>query len=416
MSRVYRMVQQLQTLPVEGGAVEIPVDHLHRVYLLMWLADDGADPAVALSPPPEGVDWERIEAEVEPEGDLLHVGFPETGARWEGLRNADDLAVLLGSLPDGTRLELLTGSSEAHGCGRFEGAVQAGRWRIASTYPAMPRSTLESALELSRQVYEEDHLVADSEPEAEEAVAAANQEWSGIFQFSRDGLRMMAQGGADRNQLALLAAAVLRRRYADIWKVPEEDEDDTDPFASMASAISQAAQRIARSQAPPMELGERVLEGKAATFSTARMLDLAHVIPEDLEILDQEMARLGLRPLGELTTNKTPGTVFRGYGGDGTPWYGAAQAQARGSFHVDFYTRFGKGASLTTSTAPGHADLEQQKVFRRNHPDLELEQVLEEHRREIERLRGAQANPVPAEPDLESLARAMDEFMARVGL
>jgi hypothetical protein len=152
---------------------------------------------------------------------------------WDGFREA---VACLGSIPDGTTLELATAprdSDEDDDCdpavGRtfFGGTVDAGVWRIAEVSPAVDAGTLGAALAFAREVFANERLTVRGPGERRALDAAAE-----LFVWPPDELvwdgDVVRQVEPDARTLLLLAHQVFRARFAGHWPCDPLDADEAD--------------------------------------------------------------------------------------------------------------------------------------------------------------------------------------------
>ena len=157
-----------------------------------------------------------------------HVGWP----LWDGVREA---VTCLGSLADGTTLELATAPRDldddddecdpAVGRTFFGGAVDAGVWRIAEVSPAVDAATLGAALAFAREVCADERVTVQG-PDERRALDAAAE----LYVWPPDELvwdgDAVRQAEPDARTLLLLAHQVFRARFAGHWPCDPLDADD----------------------------------------------------------------------------------------------------------------------------------------------------------------------------------------------
>lgn len=401
----WNQVKELPLTQLDGGVFELPIAQLKRLYQIPWTACRAeAHPSVRLSPAHE-FKWSSVEAIAEMVDEDLIVGHNESGARWQSLRDIDDLSTLLVDLKDGTELELFTSGEEQGSKQRYRGTVTGGIFTIDSTQPAMNLEVLTRAYEFVG--CKDERLSLPSAEVAAQAALWANEDLGGTY-MGADSEGCEFWGVSEGQFCADTHALVLPYAFAAMFKdgpwalnldFGEEDDDTT-----------QLLQRLSAAMTSPDPKGERlVLSGDYGRFFTGRLTSLDHVIDEDVLLLDEEMTSLGYQPLGDLTCNKIPGTVLRGYAGhDGYSIGMASQA----SFFVEFYTAFQDSSSITTTTNAMAGNIKKKKIFRKAYTHLEPEGLFEEHRRAVD---DHGQKVVAGPPTLEGLARAIDEYMVRQG-
>lgn len=405
----WESVKKLKPVKLSGGPLDFDPLKLKELYKLSWLVSDAANhPALRLAPDP-GLAWEEVEAEVHHTEFGLVVGHREEGGRWSALKDIGDLASLLGELPDGTEMELVAAGECEQGRMRFLGTVQDGSWKIESCCPKLDKTLLERALAFASS----ERLLMESEEQAERAVELASQLFDGTFMVAeRQGRELFAlmNGESDESVLDILRVyafgvafegTVLHCRKV-LERVTEEDE-------AMVKFANQLASMF---QTPDPEGESLVFSGEFGRYFTAQLAAQSHMVPEDSEILDEEMKELGFQPLGDLSCNKVGNAVMRGYRGPHET-FGIGLASNGGLFFVEFYTAFEDGWSLTTTNNPNAGDIVKKTIRRRSFPQLQPAELCKEHRAGCEELG---KTPRRWENGLKGLAQAIDEYMQRQGL
>lgn len=127
----------------------------------------------------------------------------------------------------------------------------------------------------------------------------------------------------------------------------------------------------------------------------------------------ERMAALGYDLLGGLLCERFQRVVVRGYAraAEAGDTYGLLLLPPWKYRAVEFLTRFVDGTSLTTTTHPGPGDDPARGVYRQRCPGLAVADLEARHRAAVE-ARGVAS--LPAEPSLADLARALDDFLARL--
>ncbi len=414
------------------GELAVELGHLHRLYRIVWFIDDGAEPVLRLVAPKGGalpeLDWASIDAEtMDDEGGLL-VAWDETGGQWETLRRLEDAGTLLarGGLENETAIALMTASigddDEPDDPARqlYGGTVRDGRWHIGHVFPKIGRPDLERALALSAAVDEADELELASVEEAERVVARAESELAfggDQLTFEREGsvVRPRWDGEPTRMAMGLVATSAFRAVFEDgPWDLSGLEEEDEAMDAAMQQ-LQQGIQTLATAfQQKAPGAGREVHRGERGRYLAGSLVALPHVTADDVVASDAEMAAQGLAPIGDLICEAAGNAVVRGYVGDAVAGYGVIMATTEGLYATELYTALDDRTSVTTSTNPGAADIDpsagKRGCFLVARPELELEELLEAHRKAV---KGKTGKPAAAPPTLEGLATAIDEFLTR---
>jgi len=402
-----------EPLPIEGGAVAVPVEGIDAVARIAWFCDREIDAAATVALP-AGAKWAPrcrpdTPAIVSAEGNRLQIGFPESGMQtlsWTG-----DLARSLGKLPDGAVLELCfarTGSPEVtSGNHRWRGAIGAGHWSLTHAWPAVPREAVEQALALVDELGRGEGIRTRDEAEADALVqAAAQDEYLSQAEVVRRGplLTIARHKGA---YLPYLARLVFRRRLCGAWDLSSDEAESeelrqimSDAFAAITQALTPAVTALTIAQAT----GEyrRAQLGRRKDVDQGRLADF-----------DARFLAIGLRPLGDLVFAFASEIAVRAYGGEGAGVYGSLMWPTTGEPQVDLYTRFSDGSSLTTTTSPWVEAADTGPILRSSFPGEAVEGLWRRHREATARRLATGASALPAEPTVEAFAQAVDEFLQR---
>lgn len=172
---VLSRVRSYSPVRVEGDAVELPVRHLDRAYLIAWFATDAAEPEIRIQTP-QGVQVElsrpaMADAVAGRVGGGWRIGIASTASRRHTTTALREMASHLASLPDGSHLELMTSppspaGNKPRGLTRFLGMVRAGVWAVAEAFPGGDAKRLCEALTLSERCESESELDLGSVEEA----------------------------------------------------------------------------------------------------------------------------------------------------------------------------------------------------------------------------------------------------------
>jgi hypothetical protein len=123
------------------------------------------------------------------------------------------------------------------------------------------------------------------------------------------------------------------------------------------------------------------------------------------------MSAIGYELLGSLLCERFERVVVRGYARPQGDAYGLLLLPPFRYRAIEFLTLFSDGTSLTTTTHPGPGDDPGRGLFRVRCPDTPVAELEARHHEAVAR-RGAK--PLPADASLAGLARALDDFLARV--
>lgn len=383
------------------------LDGLRRFHRLKWWLDGDGHPTVTLSLPP-GHELKLDARRAHCKWDGSTITYEETSARWDNPRRLDRLAAALEGLPDGTRLKLDTGEGYA-----FEGAVAAGLWTVDRCSSPVSSAVLGRALELSRQCDEESYLEAWSPELAEAAGRGIEANWSGVAAgYQIQGSRILVDDpDENRSCLTLFAAEVFmvtpefQQAFPGLEETLREREAEVQAWQSAVSQLSGSL-----NQHMGLKIGELLHKGKKGKFYRSDVASVNWVVPADLELADAEFARLGFRPVGDLTADTLVGALMRGYCRPGGRAWGAVTLGISGEFIREFVSHCQDDTHLTTTSLPESDARPERKVLKQSLPEQDVAGLLAAHEAELERLG---LEPDPADGDLIDLCKVVDHFLTR---
>ncbi|MFC1851997.1 hypothetical protein ACFL27_17530 [candidate division CSSED10-310 bacterium] len=420
---IWLQTSTLKEIALPGEPVEIPIQELKILFQIIWLADDGAQPAVFIKTPVQAdinIQWDQVDAITHKINEGIIVGHEETGSKWGALRAIEDLSCLLMDLPSDTEMELLAAGELHLNRQRYKGMVRNKQFLITHTYPAMSREILLKALALSRQVEAGDFIQAETEQQANQVILDAEEEL-GLLKMKMEGKGCQIyardeKGNPDPGLLAMVAYHLFQRMFKDgPWDFSEIEREEAD-CREAVDVLDQAVQKIAHFIFPKKSEfhdGAVVHQGKASRFGMSNITAMPHVVPEDIEILDEEMKALGFQPLGDMVCEKISNVVIRCYAAENSVIYGMAMAGAdQKTFVVEFYSNFDDQASISTSTMPGVESRHRKKIYRYSHPWSDYKDLFARHNQTVA---DHNANPVTAQPTLKAYAETIDSFLVREG-
>jgi predicted DNA-binding WGR domain protein len=417
---------------VRGGPVEHPIVNLGDVFRIAWLATEAADPEIGIELPaasPFVPSWPEIEnVGVSTSGSLVRVGFGG-GGKWAQLHAAESVGKHLGDLPDEAVVELLTSPGsflwereddepEQHpdvGVQRYRGPVKKRTWYIEETFPAVDAITLREALALSRAATGGRTLTLRDEAEGQEVQRRLENDPLSFMgnTIVRKGLEIGLKK-KDVSMLHVVAAAIFRVRWADVWPVYVEDEAANAAFQEELKELSdQMAAKLSAAFAPKGDF-ELVLEGKVGKFQKVDLLKARPLEGDLIEAADRQLHSLGYETIGDLVCSLFPEVIVRGYARPGGDIWGAYLCGILES-SFEFVTHF-EHAGLTTSFKPGPSDDAAKGLYRSRHPKLNfrmLKQLHAEHEKRKGTLGKKLGATMPTAVDLEAFARAVDQGVSR---
>lgn len=396
--------------------LDLPLENLDRLFRLAWWCDEDAWPAVRVQLSQDadpGWNWERSGAFVVQQGRQMSFGVEESGARWDSQRKMGRLGASLQVLPEGSDLEFRVAGTRPL-CAR--GTLVGGVWRLTAFFPALASSTLERALELSRQS-EGTELLASDEDTALATEQSLSAEWSigedSQWGLSRQGrvLRAVTSDG-DSDWLQLFGAHLFlhEREFREAFdlhqrlaKVLQENEEHR---AAMQNLGQQLAQGL--NQLMGLQHGELLWEGKKGRFHRSDMRQSKWLRVEEVDRIDSSFAQLGFEPFGDLLSTAASGSVMRVYACAQQDGWGVAYAAPNQLFIREFFSQTRDGQRLTTTSLPFSEEKPGKKLFKQVLPQAGLAELLQAHRGRLREWPGGWQECLP---DLQVLARSVDEYM-----
>jgi hypothetical protein len=324
-------------------------------------------------------------------------------------------------LPDGTTLELVTGGGSpyepdpnAPGSQRFAGTLREGSWQVERVWPAVSRDALAQALALAQEHRSAQGFVARDEEEARSILDAVSRHPD----FATRKLRL-SEGRlwCDDEQRDTLGRLVFRHRLGDQWPMKwdedEEPDDDEDGQLELDEALSQFLGWEPTPSSAPHH-GEVVLDGRGSRFFRADLTDLPSLDREALSAAERGMEAVGFSTLGDLVLEQLDRLVLRAFAATTGDTYALHVQTVAGDAQSELITWFADGSILTTTTNGNGRSFPQERMHVRSYPGLEVESLYRKHRAKVGIFAEAmRTTAVPFEPTLESVARAIDEYLVR---
>ncbi|MDH4184441.1 MAG: WGR domain-containing protein [Nitrospinota bacterium] len=228
---VFRIAGKHPLAPVEGGAVELPVNHVHHPYRLSWICHAHSVPQIHITLPTGSAysagdkQVEDVRFSMSADG-LLDIGFSGGGSLLVFMKALEQVGAVIQDLPDGAMLELFTAAvfdeepdmDPPRGLARYKGIVHGGRWSVSHTFPPLDSKTLSSALGLAGEV-DEGQVTAFNEEEAERIIDQYQKTVGHLVKDNaivRDGLKIGLQK-ANARLIHEIAEKAFIMRFAGHW-------------------------------------------------------------------------------------------------------------------------------------------------------------------------------------------------------
>lgn len=407
------LASTLRMEPLEGGPVSVPCRDMRWPFCLAWMCSDGATPEIRVRypgaippidfPTPPNVAIEEGES-------FRQFGFGESGMKWAHWNDIKQLCLSLGSTPDESRIELDVVCPDDEddeptpgpGWHRYSGMVKDGLWHIDSAYPRIDAATLRRAFELIGQAADREPYTV-GEQEAAEVLERAKKDF--LLRESKITYSNGILSVEDPDLHVFLGIKIFAVRFDDVWEM--EDEDDE------VEVWDQAMNALTAAFAAPTT-GEVVLEGQSGTFKVGDLGSFkiaATLIPE----IDGEMRSLGFVRFADLVHSRFGDVIMRAYIGTCGDRYGIIYLGMFGQMGVDFYSLFGDGTSLTTSTITKQADEPEKGIYRTPTEATQYAEINKLHSERLVTMRQEHGGTVPTLGAAKALAAMIDEFIVRSG-
>ena len=353
---VLRHTQKFARTSLKGEPVEVPLEHLARLYRVAWFCHAWCAPQVRIQLPKGSTfsaDGERIEnVAITREGDVLNVGFQNTGSQSGCIRALKSVSPRLAGLPDGSVVELecaFTDETELKNeipmaLHRYRGTVRRGTLQIDEIFPAVDIARLKAAIALAAQVDTADAIAAGS-PEVFKTVFAYMKKHP-FFSDNpvvKKGEASIGLKKPEPHMLNFIAAEVFKHSFKDAWRILDLDEDEDED----EEEEEEQADPSKPAKAPR---GEVILTGKdKRQFYLSDSAKIDDDCRKRIAKIEKDILPLGFKLVADITCSAMPYGVIRAYAlPGGSVW--AAQILAphgRGTF--EFVEYFEKGGSLTTT-------------------------------------------------------------------
>jgi hypothetical protein len=405
------LTSRLAPRTIPGEAIPISVDDIASVARIAWFADPSCGAALKYVLPGEA----DIDAHEPPETFLPGAYGGERPMFPEGLfgssRERRDLARDLGQLPEGTLLEMLTGS-ETYDAGRmiFRGRLSGGIWNIREIGPAFPRAKVLSALELARAFHGNTPLPCESDKEVEEGIRYAGV----LANLGGPPPHCVGLGiQCTPEQRPWVALAVFRERFRGLIDTEAVMLDER-----VAYEEAKEVEREMRERTSIAVSGKPVLKSDVVTYhkADATKLEFAgdrrgalHLI----KLRDTEMQEAGFAFLGDLVCSRNPDTLVRCYrSGDGLV-LATQQLNLYGLMHRELYSQLSNGGSLTTTAGGSGESIPHRKIVERVCGEDDLNLLQRDHAAGLQLLAPSGAKAEPIGSDLPAAAAALEDYSQR---
>jgi hypothetical protein len=354
------------------------------------------------------------------------VEVTDTGFRFAHVNhvwfNRSDLANLLGEglahvldqLPDGSKIDLAFAREGLSALTqRYRGRVAGGAWQITETYPALTRAALSEGMDLARYAATdpEEHALR-SEAEAEAVVELARRDpnlWD--LRVERKGVTVRCKSDI----VGHLPKAIFRHRCAEFWDVAAHDREAARQYEQrldMQRKMRRAGAEAARRRSAPHD-DEVLFQGRLGPYWRSDFARLEQLEQETRARIDDALADLGFRHVGDLVGKKQRDVVARVYASSDAFSYGILLGKRIMYLGLEFFSRFTDGSTLTTTTNGSLESRPEHRVYVKFQPGLEPVALYGRHQWGIERFRTLQrTEPLPLAQDLAGVACEYDQALA----
>jgi|GEM_PF-5747797 len=469
LALIMKAMEGSAPVPVEGGAISVPLDRVGTFYLLPWacyhemrcgfklttFSTKKSSPAKTTAlyvSPEDSRDALRIvreintipKSEMDGELEMLSIATADMYREQDDEDDEDSDGEGVNSNVAPEVLEYIHKVKLACRM-RFKGTVKDSVWTITHTFPKSNRASLQNAFTILDQVDGISNHRSNSATEAAELVTAAKKT-SGFMQSNPAQVNansIEARGEevhVKEDRRAYLAMVVLRQQLANgPWDLTTHKSGDEKFYVGYMASIEQMNKRLAEARAKHnAPRFSTLLETKTATYyetDFAKILwgemSLASILyqrfrdldyrsemsfAEAIARFDKEFNAIGLRHLGDFQNSlQTPQTAWRAYGGAVNGDFALVGVVA-GNFtlHVIFYSMLGEDfwVSTGTFTLPENTP-RPAKSSHRGDKSWTWQQMQDQHRENVA-TNSVHGKPVPSPGNIQEFVALMDRFNASV--
>jgi hypothetical protein len=415
---VYQRIRPFESVPIDGGLVELDLSVLPDLYRLAWFTVFQSVPEIRLTLPAKGVfnlpkNWPAESVAREQDG-VWRISFSNNLRPVQMIPVVAKVAEHLATLPEGTELELVSSQLNEEalhgrvpvGSHRYGGQLAGGKWRLKEAFPKVDAATLRDALSLCAEATVGDAItIKDGEADAVMKWAKGNhgpwiEDNPGTIENGR-----LTLGKRDPVVLNLYAASVFGVRFGKVWPVLNLAEDEDDDVEEQDDKPINAG--------IPVQ-GKKILEtpGGRMYFATMALLlseKLAGIMQKEEKVLQG----LGFKHVGDVVCNLFPKIAVRGYAQkEGDTWASYFVAFPD-TLPFEMSTRFEKdAASLVTTRRPGAPDDVSKHSYRQS-VEGDFAEMLRRHDARKQELIARYGPPIKAELTHASLAEAVEAALKK---
>jgi hypothetical protein len=418
-------IEPLGLTPVAGGPVSLPLDDIGLLRLFPEALGHGAVVPVAVMvtlPPgfgqiaPSSPGERASDVEVEMTANGFRFGLPNH--RWLTRCSlprllGEGLAHHLCHLPDGALLDVAFAAKGTTFVQHLAGPVEAGRWQISDTYPALTREPLSGGLRMARYRFAGIRIEEmKSEAQARRTVQQAARDG---FTFQHKGRLVVWDNRAVKELhegIPWFASAAAREQElgagydqtleVDLKRLEGEYQACQELRTQLRSVMDGACDRAAPSRA------EVLFRGKWGAFHQSDFTELTELEQQTRARIDAAMAALGFAHLGDLVARKQREVVLRIYRHQDGLSYGRLTM-----YHsYEFYSRFADGALFSTTTDGAVSSEPGSRVYIQMLPGREPAALYDKHLWGIGRFGKRNGiGPIPLPPTLVGAAEELDRLL-----
>jgi len=239
---IFPLVEGFNAMPITGGEVAVPLDHLDDVYRLATFCSFTLLPEIRVTLPPgthfrlEG-EWPEGLVAIEVEGMLRFLMAPVGGQRLHALRALTAALDRLKMLPEEATLEMVTSNLEHQGppkterpigTHRYYGTLRNGGWHIARTFPEVNADTLRAALAVAAESRLCDGFKVRDEEEAKKILQCSEANNGKLLEdnppFYEGGLIRLRE--PDPSFYNRVGGAVFTVRHSHVWPLVDFSKEE----------------------------------------------------------------------------------------------------------------------------------------------------------------------------------------------
>ncbi len=418
---IFQHTEPFKRAAVTGGAVEVPVERLARLFRVAWFCHPWTLPQIRVQLPKTAAfseGSERIEKVImRRNGDIIDIQFEATGGQSGSIRQVAAVSSRLNGLPDGSILEMDTAWVSAEhlkkekpiALHRYRGIVRNGKIAIEEAFPCANAATLNGALALAAQIEAESVIDAGDVQTASAVLAYLKTH---LFFSSNPAVANGSAGIAMKNpeplMLNFVAADVFKRRFKQDFPLMDLEQDDED---QEDDGIEQRLAAAGAKLPPKLELLLKGANGRV--FYASDATQMSEAARARIAAVERDLTPLGFRFVADVVCSALDAVVVRAYAQKGGIVWAALLLGPHGNGHSEFITKFERGATLTVTTNMMSRDELFRLAFKSPRAGMAVSELWKESERRTAWLSKIHGAPLKLVLTAKGLAEDVEESIRR---